>query len=65
MVEDNIKIHLSDGWLVDKNKLGSCPLVKLEYYKCLTFTAFINLLNGYRRTDSIVKRAHIDMFDTA
>jgi hypothetical protein len=32
--EDNIKMHLSDGWLVDKNKLGSCPLVKLEYCEC-------------------------------
>jgi len=29
--EDNIKMHLSDGWSVDKNKLGSCPVVKFEY----------------------------------
>jgi hypothetical protein len=34
MVEGNIKMHLSDGWLVDKGKLGSCPLVKLEYREC-------------------------------
>ena len=32
--EDNIKMHLSDGWSVDKNKLGSCPVVKLEYCEC-------------------------------
>jgi len=31
MGEGNIKMHLSDGLLVDKGKLGSCPLVKLEY----------------------------------
>jgi hypothetical protein len=34
MVEDNIKMRLIDGWLVGKNKLGSCPLVKLEYCEC-------------------------------
>jgi hypothetical protein len=31
MGDGNIKMHLSDGWLVDEGKLGSCPLVKLEY----------------------------------